>query len=275
MKTIGISLLLWTTLLTIQSQGKERQARYTLGVVPQFEALTLSKVWSPILEEIEKRSGIHLKFSGTSKIPVFEKAFSSGSFDFAYMNPYHMLVAHRKQGYTPLIRDGNRKLYGIIVVRNGSKIMTINDLARKKIAFPAPNALGASLMIRSTLAEQQKISYTPLYSQTHTSSYMNVILGIADAAGGVLSTYEQLKGNFRKQLRIIYETPGVYAHPLVVHPRVPKNHRLLIQKTLIEMHSEEKWKEQIALIPINRPVEASIDDYLPLKSMNLDKYYEE
>jgi len=137
-------LLLIDALLPINAHAENKKT-YTIGIVPQFEIRHIRKIWNPILNEIEKKTGYKLKLVGSPTIPDFEREVTAGRFDFAYMNPYHMLVAEKKQGYIPLVRDNGRKLQGILVVRNDDEIKSVQDLEDKKIAFPAPNALGASL----------------------------------------------------------------------------------------------------------------------------------
>lgn len=70
---------------------KKTQSSYTFGVVPQFQHLRILKIWRPIVNEIEKKTGIKLNLTGTLTIPAFEKKFMKGDLDFAYMNPFHIL----------------------------------------------------------------------------------------------------------------------------------------------------------------------------------------
>ena len=62
----------------------------------------------------------------------------------------------------------------------------MQDLDGADIAFPAPNAFGASLYMRALLAEQEKININPIYVETHANVYRNVIFGRASAGGGVI-----------------------------------------------------------------------------------------
>jgi phosphonate transport system substrate-binding protein len=81
-------------------------AIYRFGVVPQFEQRKLFRIWRPILDELKHRTGLTFTLVGSPKIPVFEQEYSDGTYDFVYMNPYHLLKAHDSQGYLPLVRDG-------------------------------------------------------------------------------------------------------------------------------------------------------------------------
>ncbi len=248
-------------------------AEYSFGVVPQFEARKLYRIWKPILEVLEQKTGHQFTMQGTESIPDFEQEFLSGEFDFAYMNPWHSLIASESQGYIPLVRDGNRQLKGILVVRKDSGISQLTQLAGKTIAFPAPNALGASLLMRAELSTLYGLTIYPRYVGTHSSAYLNVILKQTDAAGGVLRTLQQQEPVIQGLLRILYETQAIAPHPISVHPRVPKKVREQVWKAFLAMKTDIKQQMLLAKIPMENPVPATIADYLPLKKLGLENFY--
>lgn len=245
------------------------------GVVPQFDARQIRKVWQPVLASIEKQSGIRLEMVGSPSIPAFEKQFQSGEFDLAYMNPYHSLKAHEAHGYVPLVRDAGRTLFGIIVVRKDSSIRSIQDLEGESVAFPAPNALGAALLPRTVLNETYKINIHPEYVRSHGSVYLNVVTGQVAAGGGVQKTLQKQPEVIRDALKIIYKTPQVAPHPVVIHPRVEGSTRDKILKAFLQLGSTSEGRELLAGIPVKQIGQATLEDYEPLKQMGLDKYYVE
>lgn len=246
---------------------------YSFGAVPQFEQRKLFRIWRPILDELEHRTGFTFKLVGSPKIPVFEQKFMEGDYDFAYMNPYHLLMAHDTQGYLPLVRDGGRMLKGILVVTKDSPIQSVEELDGKSVAFPSPNALGASLLIRAELARLHGVKVIPRYVQTHSSVYLHVALGQTAGGGGVASTLASQKPEIRQKLRILYETRPVPPHPISVHPRVPEAHREKVRRALLEMAQTEKGAALLAEIPMSKAVVASLEDYTPMSSWGLDEYY--
>lgn len=249
------------------------ETSYTFGVVPQFEPRKLADIWAPILAEITQRTGLKLKMVGSPKIPDFEVSFMAGEFDFAYMNPYHAMLAAREQDYQPLVRDGSRRLQGILTVRKDSPITAIGDLEGKKIAFPAPNALGASLIIRADLATIHNVDILPVYVQTHSSVYLNVVLGTAAAGGGVLASLNQQKQEVRERLRIIYKTRTMAPHPVTAHPRVPTADREKVRQAFLDMGGNESGAALLARIPIHQVVAADRRDYAELAGWGLEKFY--
>lgn len=269
---VVLPLLLLISLLSINAQAEKKRV-YTIGIVPQFEIRHIRKIWNPIINEIEKGTGIKIKLIGSPTIPDFEKEVTVGKFDFAYMNPYHMLLAKKSQGYVPLVRDNGRKLHGILVVRQDSNVKTIKDLDGKKIAFPAPNALGASLLIRANLAEDHGISINPVYVKTHSSVYLNVIVKQTAAGGGVQKTLNQQRSNIKGALRVLHKTPKVAPHPIAVHPRVPTKIQNIIKETFLKLGDNPVGKSLLAKIPMKKVGEAKMSDYTPLNKFKLEKYY--
>lgn len=243
------------------------------GVVPQFDARRIQTIWQPVLDALEKQTGIHFELVGTPSIPEFEKRLLAGDFDFAYMNPYHLLKAHEAQGYTPLVRDVGRSLFGIVVVRKDSPVEEVQDLDGKAVAFPAPNALGAALIPRREFGEVYKIDIEPEYVRSHSSVYLNVVTGRAVAGGGVQKTLQAQPANIRDALKVIYKTPKVAPHPVAVHLRVPGAVRDKVREAFLQLGDTPEDRELLAKIPMKRAGWASLEDYEPLKQMGLDKYY--
>lgn len=248
-------------------------AEYSFGVVPQFEARKLYSIWLPILKVLEQKTGHRFKMRGTESITQFETEFTNGSYDFAYMNPWHSIISFEKQGYLPLVKDSERKLKGILVVHKNSGIKHISQLEGKTVAFPSPNALGASLLMRAELKTQHGISIKPVYVGTHTAVYLNVALKLASAGGGVFRTVKNQINAIQDLLTIIYETQVISPHPISAHPRVPKEIILQVKHAFLEMKNNPEQQKLLAKIPMKQPVIATIEDYQPLKAMGLDTFY--
>ncbi len=259
--------------LILPASGSPDDRTFTVGVVPQFEIRRIREIWGPILAAVSDRTGIDLVLAGAPSIPRFEHMFTDGAFDFAYMNPYHLIVAHREQGYLPLVRDVGRTLCGIIVVRKDSPIQRVEALDGRTIAFPAPNALGAALMPRAEFARKFHIDVTPKYVKSHTSVYLNVVTRQADAGGGVRKTLEQQDPIVREALRVLHRTAEVAPHPLAAHPRVGPDVREAVRSALLAMGTTERGRALLADIPIRRIGPASLEDYAPLTEMGLDEFY--
>ena len=262
-------------LATLYNPLANADVEFTLGIVPQYDSREIAAIWDPLIHKIEQETGIRLKLVGSPSIPDFEESFGKGKFDFAYMNPYHALVAHRKQKYKPILRDIGRKLYGVIVVRKDSTIKNIRDLHEKKIAFPSPNALGASLIPRAEFSVKYNIDVNPLYVKSHDSVYLNVLLGQTDAGGGVQKTFNKQSSRVKNQLRVLYKTGEVSPHPIVAHPRVGKDIVGKVTDAFLKIGRSDEGKKLLNKIPIKIIGPAGLKDYLELEEMGLTDFYVE
>ena len=247
---------------------------YKVGVVPQWGSERLFEIWQPLVTYLSDQTGLNLKLEPTFSIPNFEKGFSDGEYDFAYMNPYHFVCAQRDEGYMPLVRDYKRQLTGILVAANDSDIKSIEQLEGQRVDFPSPNALGASLYMRTLLARNFNVECVPKFVQTHESVYLNVISGKAAAGGGVRRTLEAQIPELQERLRVIYETPGVAPHPLAYHPRVPEEVAAKVKAAIIEMANTEEGRTLLAGIPMTKPGTATDEDYQPLVDLKLEEFYQ-
>ena len=274
MKRKWIRLTAIILLLQFQfSHSVIAETPYIWSVVPQFTGTAVHRDWTPILKHIESKTGYRFKLKIYDSIPEFEKAFINGVPDFAYMNPYHAVMAKDAQGYRPIIRNSKRLLSGIMVVRQDSAINDIKDLDGKKIAFPSPNAFAASLYMRALLREKEGINFVPVYAGTHSNAYRLTLAGKTSATGAVKRTLLKERKELQQNLKILYKTPGFPSHPLTAHNRVPDEVIKVVQTTLLELAQTLHGEKLLKAILLSHPIKANYEtDYLPLKKLELDKY---
>ncbi len=243
---------------------------FTWSVVPQFTSSAIHHDWTPILKELEKRTGHTFTLKIYETFNEFETDFLEGKSDFSYMNPYHILMAKQTQNYTPLIRDEKSQLTGILVSRRGSNIQTLSDLQNQKIAFAAPNAFAASLYMQALLKNKEHIDITPYYAGSHSNAYRQVLTGQTQAAGGVYRTLTKEPPEAQAALQVIYKTPSTAAHAIVVHPRVSAKIQIEIQQAILDLTQTKKGQNLLNAILIPKPVKASYQqDYQVLEQLNL------
>jgi len=245
---------------------------YTLSVVPQFTPVDIGLRWSPLLAHLEKETGISLQLRVTDRMPGFEADFLAGLPDFIYLNPWHMVMAMKAHGYVPLVRGGD-PLNGILVADRNGPIKRLADLGGKTLAFPSPNAFGASLYLRALLAEKEKIGFTPVYVGTHQNVYRHVLLGEVAAGGGVGATLDKEPAGMQSRLTVLYTTPGVPSHPLAAHPRVPSEIRERLAAALLKLDRDPAGRKLLAAVELDRTQVADYArDYAPLEKLKLGHY---
>lgn len=254
------------------AQGQTPRPRYTLSVVPFQLPLATHKDWMPIVDHLSKRLNVDIELRVYRAFSEFESELFQGIPDFAFVGPYLQVIAHKRQGYIPLVRS-SQLLKGILVVPRDSPLKTVKDLEGKVIAFPSPNSLAASLYIRALLSQQERLRFTPRYLDSHNDVYRHVILGQTDAGGGIRLTLSHQPADVQAKLRILYETPPMVPHPLSAHPRVPPDVRAAMTQAVLDLEKTPGGKDLLARLQMSAPQPADQRrDYFPLEQLQLEKY---
>jgi phosphonate transport system substrate-binding protein len=266
----SLIFLLLFAFLPVQA-GAEKLT-FTISVVPQFTPVDIGVRWTPLLKRLEAETGYGFQLRLIDTTPRFETDFLSGIPDLVYLNPYHMQIAAKAQGYIPLARSSD-PLIGILVVDRNSKIKTLRDLNGQRLAFPAPNAFGASLYMRALLTEKEGLHFKSDYVGTHQNVYRHVLIGDAAAGGGIHATLKKEPVAMQKRLRVLYTTPATAPHPFAAHPRLSHAARNRILTALLKLGSEPAGQKMLAAVELNKVISADFArDYQPLERLELQQY---
>lgn len=252
--------------------GNQGGQRWRVGIVPQLPPREIVSTWTPVLKEVGQRSGQCLVLVVAPSIPAFEQQLRGGALDFAFLNPYHQVMAQRWRGFIPLVRDGQTPLEGILVVRKDSPMRRLSDLNGATVAFPAPNAFAASLLPRALLA-RSGIRIRPSYVRTHSNVFRAVILGSNQAGGAVNNTLQRERPELRQQLRVLWRTPPFPAHPFSAAAQVPASVRQAVQRGFLELGQTPQGRQLLAKAQLPKVVKADHGrDYAPLAALGLERF---
>ena len=255
-------------LVSTQTWGASEQA-YSFSVVPQQSATKLASTWVPLLQLLQQKTGIPLRFVTAPDIPTFENRLARGEYDFAYMNPYHYTVFHQNSGYQAFAKQANKRIRGILVVRQDSETQAVEDLEGQVIAFPAPAAFAATLLVRSYL-NNQGITYEPKFVYSHDSVYRAVSGEFTGAGGGIVRTLESVDPEVRAQLRILWKSPGYTPHAFSAHPRVPAPVVEKLQQALRELVNHPEGLDVLKNVNFGAIEPAVDNDWEDIRKLNID-----
>ncbi|WP_373034822.1 phosphate/phosphite/phosphonate ABC transporter substrate-binding protein [Sulfurimonas sp.] len=213
-------------------------ADIVFGVVPQQSPSILIEKWMPVVNYLSKETGLHIILNVEKSIPEFEKKLNNGVYDMAYMNPYHYVIASKKQGYKAFIRD-SKMIVGILVSCKNIKMNSVN-LRKMKYLFPAPFAFAATILTKYEINEKYGVDIDKncslTYVNSHDSVYKGVARGVGDIGGGIERTFNNLEDKKTKEkLQIIYRTAPYPSHPIAFHPRVDKKQTELLKAAILSM----------------------------------------
>jgi len=253
-------------------QALAEKQTFTISIVPQYTPVDIGQRWTPLLKRLEEETGYGFQLRLSDTIPRFETDFLSAIPDLLYLNPYHMVMAAKAQGYIPLVR-GSDPLIGILVVDQNSAIKTLQDLNGKRLVFPAPNAFGASLYMRALLTEKEGLHFNSDYVGSHQNVYRHVLIGEAAAGGGIHATLEKEPAALQKRLQVLYTTPGVAPHPFAAHPRLSHAARENIRAAFLKLDAEPAGRKMLAAVELDKVISADFNrDYQPLEKLKLQQH---
>ncbi len=229
-------ILLFMALSTLSLLAKD----VIFGVVPQQSPAILIEKWTPVVNYLSKTTGLNIVLNIEKSIPEFEKHLNNGAYDIAYMNPYHYVVANKKQGYLASVRD-TEMIVGILVSRKDADINSI-DFSKMKYLFPSPLAFAATLVTKYEIEEKYSINIDKncslMYVNSHDSVYKGVARGIGDIGGGIERTFNNIEDKETKEkLKIIYTTAPYPSHPIAFHPRMSAKESKLLQDAFLSIPS--------------------------------------
>lgn len=269
-------LILLTLLLVIPQGvfGESEDVKVNplkFAIVPQQAPSKLLRTWKPLLDFVSEESGLELNFATAKDIPTFEKRLREGKYDIAYMNPYHFTVYNQSdRKYLALAKAKDKKLQGILVTKKHGEFSTLTSLVGMEIAFPAPAAFGATVLIQASLNERN-LSFTPRYVSSHDSVYKSVAAGIYPAGGGVLRTLKLIDEETAKQLRIIFETRRYTPHAIAVGEWIPIEIRKRLLDALIRISSNANAQEILGPLNLKGFAVAADDDWDDVRALHIEQ----
>lgn len=242
--------------------GAAEPAAYSFAAIPQGPPEQVRAVWLPIVERLSADSGVPLRLRVYSKVEDFQAALASGAVDFAFANPVQVIRAFERARYRPLVRD-ERPIRGVLFVAADSPITSADRLAEQEVAFVGLWAV-CSVSLR---ARTRPLHVRPKFVGTAANAYKNVLLGIV-AAGGLLdTTLAEAPPEVRARLRVVYETPPMVSHALIVHPRVRRVAARRVAAAALALRGAE-GASLLRPVHLDAPVEASYArDYAPLEAL--------
>lgn len=240
----------------------------TFGIVPQQSASTLARLWTPIFEHLSATTGYRIEFRTAPDIPEFERRLAAGEYDLAYMNPYHYTVFHERPGYLAFAKEKDKQLKGLLVVRADSPYNALDDLAGETLAFPSPAAFAATVLTRAHL-QSLAIPYQTKYVLSHDSVYRTVAMGLYAAGGGIMRTFSSVDEATRRQLRILWVSPGHTPHAFAAHPRLDSVVVKTIQTAMVQLDQSGEGRRLLDNLEIKGISPAQDEEWNDIRAMNL------
>jgi phosphonate transport system substrate-binding protein len=244
-------------LYSARPPGPEKE--YVFAIHPLHNPTRLFEVYGPLIDYLNHNvAGASFRLEASRNYEEFEKNLYARRYDFALPNPYQT-VNSLKHGYHVIAKMGNdRQFTGIILVRRDSGIRKVSDLKGKKVSYPAPTALAATMMPQyylQTHGLDVNRDIENVYVGSQESSIMNVYLG--EVAAG--ATWPMPWEAFQKEqpdkaaaLKVAWETAPLVNNGVVARDDVSQQMAQRVADLLDALHQSEEGRAILARMPLAR-----------------------
>lgn len=237
MKTFGkrflAVLLAGAGLLAAPAAGAET---YSFGVLSQHSAVSTAEYWNPILDYVQRRTGIALQLRVTRTAPESNDATARGEYDFVYSNQIfepRMVAAN----YQVILRPRAEAIAGQIVTPADSAVRRLADLAGREVGFPSPVAFVAYAVPMDRL-RREGIAVKPVFGGNQEGIMGQLRAGRVAAAAvndRVMKAFAE-REHFR--YRVLWESEPFHNLPIAAHPRVPPETVAAVRAAIDDMEND-------------------------------------
>lgn len=245
-------------------KAADRKDRIVLGVAPSLPPTKLFTQFQPLADYLARKTGKEIVLSTAQSHPAYLERLKNGEYELIFPNPYHYILASKAAGYTPIAKVYGIPFQGLIVVRRDSGIDKISDLKGKKIAYPAPLALAATMQVRAYL-KRQGIDPERDTRETYAASQESVIYGVHqrlfDAAGTWPEALEAIPDDVRRELKVLAETETLPHRPMAIRNDVPSDVSEKLKNAILGMKDDPEGRSILASIGYKGFEDTSDRDY--------------
>ncbi|MEW6677535.1 MAG: phosphate/phosphite/phosphonate ABC transporter substrate-binding protein [Pseudomonadota bacterium] len=224
--------------------GAARGEAYSFGVLSQRSAVLTAQYWNPILDYVQRKTGVVLNLKVARSAPESNEAIARGEYDFVYSNTIFQPTME-PAGYRVILRPRDEAITGQIVTLEDSPIRSLRDLAGREVGFPSPAAFVGYAVPMDQLM-RQGIAVTPVFGGNQEGIMGQLKAGKVIAAGvnnQVMRAFAHRNG---LRYRVLWESSSFNNLPISVHPRVPEAVAVAVRSAIDGMENDPVGAQVLA-----------------------------
>lgn len=222
---------------------------YSFAVHPYKNAQATYDAYFPILTYIESKiPGLELHIETPRNYAHFEEKLITKRVDFALPNPYQTLLA-LDHNYTVIAKMApDEDFRGIIVARKDVNLTSFADLKGKRVSFPAPTALAATLMPKWLMHQNgldPEKDIASVYAGTQDSSILNAYIGTTTAGctwPPPWKLWAASNPEKASKMEVVWQTSSLPNNSVVVQKTVPVEIQKAVAVVLAGMSKDSEGK---------------------------------
>lgn len=241
LKKLCSCLLLVLLVVALPLTGSPSEMPLTFGVVTQRSIVMTAQYWNPVLNYLEKKTGIQLVLKIERTAPEHSRKVGQGSYDLIYSNHF-FTKTNAKAGYRVLARPAGPPITGAIVVLEGSPVTRLEELAGHEVGFPSPAAFVGYAVTMDALA-RQGIHVKPVFAGNQEGIMAQLKARRVIAASVNSLVMREYAAREQLRYRVLWQSPDYLNIPIAVHPRVATKQATALQEALVGMAQNAEGRQ--------------------------------
>jgi len=230
--------------------------------------MRVPEVYGPVVDYLNAHiEGAKLVLVAPKTHAEFESGLLNQEFDIALANAFQTVKA-MAYGYQVIAKKGDdEQFYGIFLVRRDGGINSVSDLKGKKVCYPSPSGVAATILPMYFLKSHGIDVFKDienLYVGSHESSIMHVYLGKA-AAGTARdfswAAFQKAHPKEASALEVKWQSEPLIDQAIIVRATVPKDLSDRIAELLSGLHETSEGQTLLAAMSASRFQPASDVSY--------------
>jgi phosphonate transport system substrate-binding protein len=287
MKTIGVwagAVLLAVTIGATATRAADPSwpKEITFALLSTESAQEVTRRWAPILAQLEKDLGVHIKAVASTDYRGTIEALKFGKAQIGHLGPNAYVEASNNnyanvEPVAQMTRSNGALGYrSCLVVHAESDMFGPEDIAGKTFAFNDPNSTSGYLVPSTFFLNEMSVDPRKHFSKvTFSGSHEASILAVANKKVEVAATnlpdVQQLvrEGKVpRAALRVIWVSRLIPNDPVVVRKDLPASFRQAVQESLVTMKARQPETFAAAGATVGGFVKADDARYQVVRELN-------
>ncbi len=251
-----------TTTTEEQLQAAEDRPRIRGAVSAMISPKETFYLYRDILLYVSEQLGMDLEFVQRKTYAEVNEMLGKGEIDLAFLCSGPYVKGRNTHGFRLLaapIVDGDHNYYSYLIAHRDSPYSSLQDLQGKSFAFTDPDSntgrLVPSYWVLMTGKDPEEFFSRIIFTYGHDNSIMAVARGLVDAAAVdslIWDYYHRFGSEMTAQTRILKKSEPFGIPPLVLSPEVDPGLSFKLGQVLLEMHEDEKGKQILDQLLIER-----------------------
>lgn len=232
---------------------------YTFSAVPEGNQMRVPEVYGPVVDYLNAHiEGAKLGLVAPKTHAEFEGGLLDKQYDIALANAFQTAKA-MAYGYHVIAKKGDdEQFYGIFLVRRDSGINKVSDLKGKKVCYPSPSGVAATILPMHFLKSHGIDVFKDvenLYVGSHESSIMHVYLGKAAAGTARAFSWAAFQKAHPKEasaLEVKWQSEPLIDQAIIARDTVPKALTDRIAELLSRLHETAEGQALLTAMSASR-----------------------